>query len=96
MKELHPGASNIGFLVEKYLCILIPRSKLANPSENTSTYYIYIYIYVYFVRDLKTVVWLSPEILKGLGSSGRLMGSISTYPGTYIPSFSWHLLLRLF
>ena len=26
--------------------------------------------------------WLSPEVLEGLGSSGRLVGSISTYPGT--------------
>ena len=26
--------------------------------------------------------WLSPKVLEGLGSSGRLVGSISTYPGT--------------
>ena len=26
--------------------------------------------------------WLFPGVLEGLGSSGRLVGSISTYPGT--------------
>ena len=28
-------------------------------------------------------VWLFPGVLEGLGSSGRLVGIISTYPGTY-------------
>ena len=27
--------------------------------------------------------WLFPGVLEGLGSSGRLVGTISTYPGTY-------------
>ena len=29
-----------------------------------------------------TVFWLSPGALEGSGSSGKLVGSISTYPGT--------------
>jgi hypothetical protein len=33
MKELRPGASKIGFLVENCLYSCIPRSKLANPSQ---------------------------------------------------------------
>merc|ERR1712139_317082 len=33
-------------------------------------------------RVQKQKFWLSPEVLEGLGSSGRLVGSISTYPGT--------------
>ena len=31
----------------------------------------------------KTGFWLFLEALEGLGSSGRLIGTISTYPGTY-------------
>ena len=31
----------------------------------------------------KTGVWLFPRVLEGLASSGRLIGTISTYPGTY-------------
>ena len=31
----------------------------------------------------KTGFWLFPGILEGLGSSGRLIGSITTYPGTH-------------
>ena len=31
----------------------------------------------------KTGVWLFPGVLEGLESSGRLIGSMSTYPGTY-------------
>ena len=27
--------------------------------------------------------WLFPRVLEGLGSSGGLVGTISTYPGTY-------------
>ena len=27
--------------------------------------------------------WLFPGVLEGLGSSGKLVGTISTYPGTY-------------
>ena len=34
-----------------------------------------------------TCFGLSPEVLEGLGSSGRLIGSISTDPGTY--KYSW-------
>ena len=30
-----------------------------------------------------TGFWLVPGIMEGLGRSGRLVGSISTYPGTY-------------
>ena len=30
-----------------------------------------------------TGVWLFPGVLEGLGSSGRLIGTISTYHGTY-------------
>ena len=30
-----------------------------------------------------TGFWLLFGVLEGLGSSGRLIGSISTYPGTY-------------
>ena len=30
----------------------------------------------------KTDFWFSPGVLEGLGSSGRLVGNISTYPGT--------------
>ena len=32
--------------------------------------------------------WLFPEVLEGLGKSGRLVGSISTLPGTY--KSSWY------
>ena len=31
----------------------------------------------------KTGLWLFPGVLEGLGSSGKLVGTISTYPGTY-------------
>ena len=34
------------------------------------------------IRVLKTDFRLWPEVLEGLGSSGRLVGTISTYPGT--------------
>ena len=27
--------------------------------------------------------WLFPGVLEGLGSSGKLVGTMSTYPGTY-------------
>ena len=37
-----------------------------------------------YLRVLQlTVFWLFPRVLEGLGSSKRLVGSISTYPGTY-------------
>ena len=35
------------------------------------------------VRVLKRVFLAFPGILEGLGSSGGLVGTISTYPGTY-------------
>ena len=34
-RELAPGTWKIGFLVENYPHSLIPRSKLANPDQNT-------------------------------------------------------------
>ena len=34
------------------------------------------------VRFYTRGFWLFPGVLEGLGSSGRLVGSISTYPGT--------------
>ena len=34
-------------------------------------------------RVLNDRFWLFPGVLEGLGSSGRLVGTISTYPGTY-------------
>ena len=37
---------------------------------------------------------LSPEVLEGLGSSGRLVGSISTYPGTC--QYPWSRFLARF
>ena len=38
----------------------------------------------------KTDVWLFPGVLEGLGSSGRLVGTISTYLGTYkCPWYTW-------
>ena len=37
MKELRPGTYKIVFLIENYPYSLIPRSKLANPDQNTST-----------------------------------------------------------
>ena len=36
MQVLCPGTKRIGFLVENYPSSLIPTSKLANPSQNTS------------------------------------------------------------
>jgi hypothetical protein len=37
MKELRPGTEQSGFLVKNYVYSLIPRSKLADPGQNTST-----------------------------------------------------------
>jgi len=34
-------------------------------------------------RVQKLWFFVFPEVLEGLGSSGRLVGTISTYPGTY-------------
>ena len=34
------------------------------------------------ISDSKTGVLLFPGVLEGLGSSGSLVGTISTYPGT--------------
>ena len=34
---------------------------------------------------------LFPGVLKGLGSSGRLVGSIAILPGTYKPSWFRHI-----
>ena len=36
MQELASETWKIGFLVENYIYSLIPRSKLANPDQNTS------------------------------------------------------------
>ena len=38
MKELRPGTSKIGFLVENNVYSLIPTSKLANSDQNTSNF----------------------------------------------------------
>ena len=43
------------------------------------------------IRLYKVGIWFSPEVLKGIGSSGKLVGIISTYPGTspmLVTSFS--------
>ena len=60
--------------------------------------YIYIYIYTHanvwimnrvslsFMTDFgfyETGFWLFPGVLEGLGSSGKLEGTIFTHPGTY-------------
>ena len=42
--------------------------------------------FLFFLKKIgfhKTGFWLFPGVLEGLGSSGRLIGTISTYPGTY-------------
>ena len=51
--------------------------------------YMCIYIYIYIIIFSKNTIgfylrgfWIFPGVLEGLGSSGRLVGSISTYPGT--------------
>ena len=57
--------------------------------------YIYIYrdnhVFSLFclqkIEFYKTGFWLFPGVLEGLGSYGKLVGSISTYPVTY--KFSW-------
>ena len=54
--------------------------------------YIYIYIYIGLISVFSLLLmenvgfnnsgfWLFPWVLEGLGRSGRLVGTISTYPG---------------
>ena len=76
-----PGTWTFGFLVENYIYSLIPRSKLVSSGQNTAK--LMLYAFSVNVGFYKTGFWLFPGVLEGLGSSGRLIGTISTYPGTY-------------
>ena len=41
------------------------------------------YVFLKTIGFKNSDFWLSPGVLEGLGRSGRLVGTISTYPGTY-------------
>ena len=48
------------------------------------------FVLVFSVKRLVLNVgfWLSPEVLEGSGSSGELVGIMSTYPGTFKSTWS--------
>ena len=72
MKELRPGTSKIGFLVKNYPYGLIPRSKLANPGQHTSTL---ILIILYNNFEFKNSgLTLEFRFLVGIGRSGVMIG----------------------
>ena len=41
------------------------------------------YLFLKHIGFYITGFWFFPGVLEGLGSAGRLIGTISTYPGTY-------------
>ena len=46
-----------------------------------------LFLFLFFSKKVgctHTGFWLFPGVLEGLGSSGRLIGTVSTYPGTYL------------
>ena len=49
--------------------------------QNVAT--LFLVIFLYLIEIQMTVFWLFFMVLVGLGSSGRLIGSVSTYPGTH-------------
>ena len=75
MKELNILDLRFGFYVKNYPYGQSPRSKLAHPGQNMTI----VHIKCWF---LKHRFLAFPEVLEGLGSSGMLVGIISTYPGT--------------
>ena len=57
---------------------------LIGPLEKDSKRIIRMFTeFLYKMPDSKTLFFCFPEVLEALGSSGRLVGTISTYPGTY-------------
>ena len=67
-----------GFHVKSHVYIQILRSIALNLGQNIKKL-----IFIQKFGFYETGFWLFPEVLEGLGSSGRLIGSISTDPGTY-------------
>ena len=66
----------LAFLAKDYIYVQILKAIGLSPGQHSSSFVLLIWLYM-------TGFGLSPEVLEGLGSSGRLVGNISTYPGTY-------------
>ena len=68
---------NIGFYVEFHPWGQIPRSKILHPVQNMRKFMLYE-----ISGSQHTGFVFCPKVLEGLESSGTLVGTISTYPGT--------------
>jgi len=72
MKELSIFDLRFGLYVKNYPYGQSPKSKIDQPGQNMRNFILYQ------ISGSRTMgFWLFPELLAGLGSSGRLVGTIS-------------------
>ncbi len=76
MKEFNIFDLRFGFYVKNYLHGKFPRSKIDHPGQDMRI------LISYNILGSKTKVFaFFPEVLEGLGRSGRLVGTVSTCKG---------------